>query len=141
MLSLVYSSTARTEFTDGDLITLLMNSRANNRRVGLTGLLLYRDGRFLQVLEGEEEAVRRRYAIVAKDPRHRQIRILLEETIDERRFPRWTMGYETLTDPLIALIPGYDRFFDDPSSAAGLDDDARALIEAFRTDGVAATSA
>ncbi len=141
MLSIVYSSTARTEFGDGDLITLLMNSRANNRRDGLTGLLLYRDGRFLQIIEGEEEAVRRRYTIVAKDPRHRQIRILLEETIDDRRFPRWTMGYETLTDPLIALIPGYDRFFDDPSSTADLDQDARRLIEAFRTDDATITRA
>lgn len=133
MLSIVYSSVARAEFLDGDLITLLMNSRANNRRLGLSGLLLYRDGRFIQVLEGDEQDVRDRYAIIAADPRHRSVRILLEETIPERRFARWTMGYHALSDPLIGLIPGYDRFFDKPEIELDLSDDVLDLLERFRS--------
>jgi hypothetical protein len=132
LLRLVYTSKATFDFTDGDLITLLMNSRANNRRDGLTGILLYSDGVFLQVLEGEEEAVMAKYDRIALDPRHRQIAVILREETDSRQFGRWTMGYTSLTDPLITAIPGYDTFFsDDPVASA---EPTRRLLEVFRTN-------
>lgn len=107
MLSLVYTSVARTPFSDGDLATLLMNSRATNRRHGLSGVLLYRDGRFVQVLEGPDDVVRRRYDLIAADPRHGEVALLLDETVDERRFGDWSMGYRATTDTLAGEIPGF----------------------------------
>ena len=107
MLSLVYTSAARTPFSDGDLATLLMNSRANNRRLGLSGFLMHKQGRFVQVLEGPDDAVQQRYAIIAADPRHSDLDVLLRESIPERRFAAWTMGYRATTDTLATEIPGY----------------------------------
>lgn len=113
MLSVVYTSAAKGSFDDSDLATLLMNSRSNNRRLGLTGFLLYRDGLFLQVLEGPDEVVRDRLAIITADPRHGDVAVLVEDEVAERRFPSWSMGYEAVTDELAESIPGYRSTFDD----------------------------
>lgn len=114
----MYSSAATTEFSDSDLAVLLMNSRFNNKRFGLTGILLYRDGRFVQLLEGPMDAVRERMAVIGADPRHDQVEIQLEEVLQQRRFPEWTMGYEPVTDTLADEIPGYRSTFDDLSGHA-----------------------
>jgi hypothetical protein len=118
LLSIVYSSSATTEFSDSDLAVLLMNSRANNRRYDLTGLLLYREGRFVQLLEGPMDTVRERMAVIAADPRHDQVEIQLEEVTPHRRFPTWTMGYEPVTDTMADEIPGYRSTFDDITGRA-----------------------
>jgi hypothetical protein len=113
MLSLVYTSTATAPFDDADLATLLMNSRANNRRLGLTGFLLHRDGRFIQALEGPDDVVRDRLRIIEADPRHSDIAILVEDQESDRQVPAWSMGYETVNDDLADQIPGYRSAFDD----------------------------
>jgi hypothetical protein len=123
MLSLVYTSTATGTFDDADLATLLMNSRSNNRRLGLTGFLLHKEGHFLQILEGPDDVVRDRLRIIQADPRHTDLAVLIEDEEPERRFPAWSMGYEPVTDALADQIPGYRATFDDvTASAAGLDD-------------------
>ena len=130
MYLLAYASTATFDFQDGDLITLLMNSRANNKRLGITGILLYDDRHFVQVLEGEEQAVRERFARIDADPRHDGVTILLEETSSERQFPKWSMGYKALNDPLVQQIPGYNSFLvksPEPASTP-----VQALLERFR---------
>jgi hypothetical protein len=127
---LAYASTATFDFQDGDLIMLLMNSRLNNKRLGLTGILLHDDGHFVQVLEGDEHAVRDRFARIEADPRHDGVTILLEETSPERQFPKWSMGYKTLTDPLVQQIPGYNNFLlTNPAPEAT---PVKALLERFR---------
>jgi hypothetical protein len=113
MLSVVYTSRATGVFDDADLATLLMNSRANNRRLGLTGFLLHRDGQFLQLLEGPDDVVSTRVSIIEQDPRHTDIAVLLRESGPQRQFPAWSMGYETVTDALADDIPGYRAVFDD----------------------------
>jgi len=130
VLSLVYTSVARTPFSDGDLATLLMNSRATNRRLGLSGVLLHREGRFVQVLEGPEEAVLARYAVIAADPRHGDLAVVQRETVAERRFGSWSMGYRPTTDTLADEIPGYADV-----AGAGLGDalDRTALQPAVRS--------
>ena len=136
VLSLVYTSAARTPFSDGDLATLLMNSRANNRRLGLSGFLMHKQGRFVQVLEGPEEAVQQRYALIAADPRHTDLDVLLRETIDERRFGAWTMGYRATTDTLVDEIPGYadvsGASLDVARSRPDLEPSVRSLLDWFR---------
>jgi hypothetical protein len=64
MLSVVNTSRATGTFDDADLATLLMNSRANNRRLDLTGFLRHKDGTFLQLLEGPADVVRDRLGII-----------------------------------------------------------------------------
>ncbi|KQO60321.1 BLUF domain-containing protein [Curtobacterium sp. Leaf261] len=140
MLSITYLSDATTPFDDDQLAVLLLGSRANNARDGLSGLLLHRMGRFMQVLEGPDEVVRRRYAVIERDPRHGRVQILAEETLPERRFGAWSMGYQPLTDALAHELPGYNDFFSD-AGALPTDDRASkvaAMLMWFRNHPVAA---
>jgi hypothetical protein len=123
VLSTVYVSRSSYTFTDDDLANLLMTSRSNNARLGITGMLLHREGRFIQVLEGPEAAVRERLAVIARDPRHTAVHTIVDERVEDRLFPAWTMGYQAVTDDLAAEIPGYADVFDPGTDgkAAGRD--------------------
>ena len=115
MLSIVYSSTAERSFDDVDLAQLLAQSRTTNEAHGLTGLLVHREGRFLQLIEGEEDDVRERMAAILADDRHGRIAILMEERITERQFPDWTMSFQQLSSADEDQVPGYRKAFDDLS--------------------------
>jgi hypothetical protein len=130
LLSIVYVSAAVAPFSEADLVELLAKSQDNNAAAGLTGMLLYRDGQFMQALEGDDDAVRSVYAVVAADDRHDQVRTVLEEQISERRFPDWTMGFRLVTDESIRGIPGYNNFFHEGSW--GTTSRAQGLLEWFR---------
>ncbi len=74
-----------------DLDGILQQSRHNNAVDGITGLLWIHDGRFLQVLEGPETSVAETYARIAADPRHRDVRILSDRSVETREFGYWSM--------------------------------------------------
>lgn len=93
MYSLVYVSSATTLFTVEQLDALLERSRANNSGLGITGLLLYRDGNFMQLLEGEERQVDALYKKIALDPRHHGCQVLLERAEGQRMFSEWSMAF------------------------------------------------
>ena len=134
MLSIVYSSAASRRFSRDDLAALLEQSRRSNEQDDLTGLLVYRDGRFLQLLEGPDAAVRQRMGVIEADDRHGAVRVLLEDEIEQRRFPEWTMGFAD-TEGGVEDIPGYRRTFDDidaDRSTSGSLPALRALIAWFR---------
>ena len=59
----------------------------------LTGVLLFKDGSVLQVLEGEREIVKTLYAKIVKDSRVVNPLILIQRNSTEREFPNWSMGY------------------------------------------------
>ena len=135
MLSVVYASTAAAPFSESALAALLEQCQAKNERLGLTGLLLYKDGQFMQALEGAEDTVRDTYAVIAADPRHTGVRTLLEEQVPTRQFPDWTMGFRLLTDDAVRQIPGYSTFFDsrrDSTPTWATAARARWLLEWFR---------
>ena len=89
---LTYVSTATRELSQDDLNELLAQCRKNNAKRGITGMLLYKDGNFMQVLEGEETAVRSIYAKISGDPRHKGEILLQQGTEEERQFLGWSMG-------------------------------------------------
>ncbi|SFP89504.1 BLUF domain-containing protein [Hymenobacter arizonensis] len=91
---LIYQSRAVAPFSDAELVALLEWSRTYNRQVHVTGLLLHSpDGRFLQILEGEEADVRKLYyEHILSDPRHHQCQVLGEGNCVERSFADWSMG-------------------------------------------------
>jgi hypothetical protein len=121
MLSIVYSSTATVDFTDADLVGLLVVSRNNNDFDQITGVLAFREGRFLQLLEGPMDAVRARMRIIERDPRHKNVTILLQEVTQTRQFPDWTMGFQAIASDKVDNVPGYRATFDGiaHSGAAG----------------------
>jgi hypothetical protein len=122
VLSTVYVSRSSYPFTDDDLANLLMTSRSNNARLGITGMLLHREGRFIQVLEGPEEAVRERLAVIARDPRHTAVHTIVDERVEDRLFPAWTMGYRAVTDDLATVLPGYADVFDSGTGSGSASD-------------------
>jgi len=114
MLSLTYVSSATRLFSEQELIQLLKESRARNTHWDISGMLLYKDGNFMQVFEGPDEAVRQLYDNITKDPRHRDVILLREEAIDERQFPDWSMGFRNLADADLRDVPGYSDFLNEP---------------------------
>ena len=95
MFHLIYSSREKQEFFPADLKALLMNARLRNRDVGVTGILVYYGGRFLQALEGEQPAVETIFAHIEKDPRHGDVRVLSRTAaLGKRRvFGDWSMAF------------------------------------------------
>jgi hypothetical protein len=111
---LVYVSSAVTPFSGSELVDLLKKSHEKNATLGITGMLLYKDGNFMQVLEGEEEVVRTLYTRIAGDPRHRGLHTLLQRPLAERQFPDWSMGFRDLNAADALSIPGYSEFLNAP---------------------------
>lgn len=114
MFYLVYVSSATRPFSGEDLRALLETCRKNNAGLGITGMLLYKDGNFMQVLEGDEEAVRGLYARIAADPRHGGEMILQQGFTEGRQFPDWSMGFRDLDSPEVRAEPGYSEFLNTP---------------------------
>ncbi len=96
IFQLVYESTAAEPFYSAELLALLEKSRRNNERTGITGMLLYHNGRFLQLLEGLQDHVLERFAVIAADPRHKWVSLVMSGPNAERDFPDWKMGFRDL---------------------------------------------
>lgn len=94
MQRLIYISTARAVLAQAEIERVLAVSRRNNAAVGLTGLLVVGGRRFLQALEGPEDAVETTFRRIGADPRHFAVVTLRRETVADRAFPDWTMGYQ-----------------------------------------------
>jgi len=115
--SLAYESQASVPFTEPDLLALLDQSRSKNAERGVTGILLYRQGTFLQVLEGPRAKVDELYATISGDTRHHAVDTVLVEERQQRRFPEWTMGFADVDGHLGDV----DGFNDVLSSVQGPD--------------------
>lgn len=89
--------------------SILAQSRAHNPSTGITGVLCYGDGVFLQAIEGGRSAINALYALILRDPRHRQIELLHYEEITERRFGGWTMGQTNLSKINHAILLKYSE--------------------------------
>ncbi len=90
---LIYSSEATGEMARADLEQMLEESRVRNARRDITGALVFVDGVFLQVLEGERDDVEDLMESIRRDPRHRNLKVFHEEESDRRTFPTWRMAY------------------------------------------------
>jgi len=111
MRQLLYVSKTPHQISVGDLDDILTQSRRNNSLLGITGLLLFIDGGFLQILEGDERAVRELYTRVATDARHADPQLMLDHEVPVRAFPEWSMGFERpcMDDPETAGMFGVAR--------------------------------
>lgn len=94
MFCLAYKSTASTTFGYDDIQPLLDWSRNWNKENGVTGCLLYYQGKFLQYIEGNEETILALFDMIKSDARHSGVTLLAYESIIERVFPNWEMAYQ-----------------------------------------------
>lgn len=123
MFFIVYVSSAAQAFSRAELLDILAKSRANNTQLGVTGMLLYKDGNIIQVLEGEESVVQKLYAKIASDVRHQGLITLVQGTIAARQFPDWSMGFYDLKYADNLSHPGYSEFMNTPLTGAGFSSD------------------
>jgi len=129
----IYCSASRTDFSPADLATLLVKCREKNSTAGLTGMLLYGDRTFFQVLEGDRPVVEALLERLTTDPRHERLTKIVLEPIEERSFAQWTMGYSRVSKNELASIPGLNDFFAQGRSYMDLGEGrAKTLLSAFK---------
>jgi len=109
LVRLLYASRAASPMSEQELSAILRQSREHNPTSGLTGLLCYTDGLFMQVLEGGRNAVNARYKHIIDDPRHRDVILLSYEEVGEREFAGWSMGQVNLSRLNPALVLKYSE--------------------------------
>jgi len=90
---LLYRSVEAYEMDSADLLKLLLDARDFNRAHAITGLLLYRKRRFMQILEGDRETIHRLYRTIQEDPRHLHVVLEIDMPATRRLFPEWHMGF------------------------------------------------
>jgi hypothetical protein len=135
MLILVYVSSATRLLSHAELLKLLHTSRSNNQRDQITGVLLYDDGNFLQAVEGPDAAIRALYARLEQDERHHNLRVVIEEPIEERQFAQWSMGFVPQKAIPVKDLAAFSSFLSDPADArvpAKIDGAVRVALDVFR---------
>jgi hypothetical protein len=119
LVRLLYAS--RAVDTSADAIdAILSQSRQHNPTCGITGILCYGGGIFLQAIEGGRMPVSALYGHIQKDPRHKDVALLHYEEITERRFGGWTMGQVNLSKLNHSILLKYSEKPElDPYSVSG----------------------
>ena len=110
---LIYVGSASHLFSDQELLTLLKESRRKHEKLNVSGLLVYSEGTFIQVLEGPEEILSELYKSIQHDQRYHRCFVLLRQKIVERVFEGWSMGFRNPTNCDAENVAGYLDFFGD----------------------------
>jgi hypothetical protein len=119
----IYSSESATPMQMDDLEDILEGARESNAEVGITGALVYVDGFFLQVLEGDAEEVRQLMGRIARDLRHESVTVLKQGEIPAALFSDWSMAYVSATAEQVAQWAGLSLTTATPDIVADLNSD------------------
>ncbi|MCR9278019.1 MAG: BLUF domain-containing protein [Pseudomonadaceae bacterium] len=123
----IYLSSATTPFSKQDLRDLLELCRTRNAPKNITGLLLYRDGNFMQIIEGPENEVSALYQRIEVDRRHSTVIRVIKEDISERYFENWSMGFKDLEQETSECQDGFDNLINRPREAMSQRDFPRSV--------------
>ncbi len=96
MISITYVSSAVQQFRDATLLDLVEQCQGNNTRLGVTGVLVYSDGNFMQVIEGPDLVTHALYYRIRRDDRHRDVTTVHMQALEGREFQGWSMAYNIL---------------------------------------------
>jgi hypothetical protein len=121
LIQVIYSSFASKHFMEEELPELLTHAREANAARGITGMLVYVNGNFLQVIEGEAAAVDELFATISDDPRHKRVFVIVREPITQRSFSDWSMGFKALLVADVETLIGENDFFDSASCMDAMD--------------------
>ena len=120
LVRLLYASRAAAQIDQDALHAILRQCKAHNPALGVTGVLCYSSGIFIQALEGGRAAVNKLYLKIAADARHSDVMLLSYEEIGERRFAGWSMGQVNLARLNPALLLKYSATAElDPYAVSG----------------------
>ena len=132
---LLYISAATHDFTEEELQELLALARVKNEERGVSGMLLFHEGSFIQALEGEQKQVEEIYNKIGQDPRHAETQILFRGEVDHRDFDGWSMGFYRSNQSSAKNLEGFHQFL--RSGFRNKDEEvnssrARKALQAFR---------
>jgi hypothetical protein len=126
LVSLVYVSSAVTQSSQTELLAIVQKARDFNTAHGITGMLLHKDGNFMQVLEGPRAEVLKLMEKIRQDSRHTSVLRLLMEPVNERQFKDWSMGFRDLYTlsskemeifrPYLSAASADEKFLDEPAA-------------------------
>lgn len=131
---LIYVSLACQDMPDAELTQLLEQSRLRNQARGISGMMIYHRREFMQLIEGERDAVESLYNHIARDPRHQQIYKLWDGPIAERNFADWTMAYVSPEGLDLTQREGYATLFEKGLIASSQDSTGKKLLLGLRDD-------
>jgi hypothetical protein len=132
LIHCIYASAATRPFTTPELTALLQVARDRNKRLDVTGMLLYVQGSFFQVLEGQAATVDALLKLIEADPRHNQLTVIIREPITHRSFKEWTMGFLAAAPQELDGIVGVNDFLGG-RTLSGIDAGrAQKLLTGFR---------
>jgi len=120
LVRLLYVSRAVQPDSTDAIQSILAAARQHNLHNGITGILCYGGGIFVQAIEGGRTAVNQLYNHLIHDPRHKEVELLHYEEITERRFGGWTMGQVNLSKLNTSIVLKYsERPEFDPYNVSG----------------------
>jgi len=128
LYQLIYISSSRALLSNDELLALLNQSRIANTTHNITGLLLYKEGTFIQVLEGRLGDIDQLFQNICKDILHSNVILLIKEPINVRSFSSWSMGFKDITH---IETEGFSDFMLDESNHAILSEKAKILLSNF----------
>jgi hypothetical protein len=112
-IQIVYTSKAQSDVNDAQIVDIHSAAIRNNARSGITGMLLYTKGTFLQVIEGDADTVDHLIEKIRTDTRHYDVEVLVRNPIKYREFKNWSMGYRRLKDADAKALLNFSPFFED----------------------------
>ncbi|WP_207420360.1 BLUF domain-containing protein [Desertivirga brevis] len=118
MYYLIYRSQAKGNMDHASLKSILTSSQRHNQETNITGMLVYFDNKFLQLVEGDEILIKAVFEKIKQDKRHHNLSILKEGHIERRLFPGWSMSFRTPSPEEIAKEPGYKDIYKPGSPGA-----------------------
>lgn len=142
LFSLTYVSASTNLLNENQLKDLLYVCKDKNRLIDVTGMLLYRNGYFIQVLEGEKDIVETLYAKIKNDPRHMNALVVSREVITNRNFNAWSMGFsdiERMNLNDLRKLDGFTEYLSQPFSIESFRDNptrAVRLLEMFKNHAI-----
>jgi hypothetical protein len=110
----IYTSKAKKKFSKRNLLDLLHDARVYNTLDNITGILMHREGCFLQVIEGESKVINNLVSRLKRDPRHNEFKIIFDSSVNNRFFSNWAMSCADFDKPELSLIPGIRTDLNDP---------------------------
>lgn len=108
MYYLIYSSMASPGIRESDLKDIIVSAERNNHDDEITGMLIYHDGTFFQMLEGSKEKVIASFEKIKQDPRHSAVIKLFEGETSKRHFPDWKMALKVVNAEEFEKIKAYE---------------------------------
>ena len=121
LVRLLYVSRSVNPETNDATESILTSAREHNHQNGITGVLCYGGGIYLQAIEGGRHQVNELYGYIVRDERHKDVVLLHYEEITERRFGGWTMGQVNLAKLNTSIVLKYSEKPElDPYSVSGV---------------------